>query len=252
MQQQQQPHHHQLHDLDNNTDFGGGMYSDFNSSPTIRDCTFSYNAADSFGGGLSCDNSSPAIIGCTFSDNYASSGGGIFCLLSNPIITHCMIEDNTANSAGGGIHCSPSAAPPSATARSRAIRPTWRRDIRVRQQPHHQPLHDRGQHSQLCRRRDLLRIRQQPHHQPLHDRGQHSQLCRRRDLLRPQQQPHHQRLYHLRKRSRSTQWHRVARRKPSVGVMPWEQYHRRLLPRRNVHDRNRRRLHRSRWYLRKR
>jgi parallel beta-helix repeat protein len=55
---------------------GGGMYN-YQSSPTLINCTFSANTASSNGGGMYNNYySSPTLINCTFSANTASSNGG--------------------------------------------------------------------------------------------------------------------------------------------------------------------------------
>ena len=146
--------------------------------------------SSNYGGGIVVRNSSPTISGCTISGNMADeSGGGIFCDGSNPTISDCTIEGNTTN----GLR---------------------RRDLVQLQQPHHQRLHDRGQHRRTDRRRrDLLQL-QQPHHQRLHDRGQHRRRRRRRDLLQQQQQPHHQRLHDRGQHSRKWRRDRLHHQQP--------------------------------------
>jgi parallel beta-helix repeat protein len=95
-------------------DGGGGIICWNNSSPTITNCTISYNTAIE-GGGISCFDSSPTITGCTIEGNTADEGGGggIYCSSnSNPTISGCTIEGNTASSdAGGGIYCSSNSNP---------------------------------------------------------------------------------------------------------------------------------------------
>ena len=48
------------------------------SSPTLTNCTFSGNSADSGGGMYNYDGSSPTLTNCTFSGNSADSGGGMY------------------------------------------------------------------------------------------------------------------------------------------------------------------------------
>ncbi len=96
---------------------GGGLFCVY-SSPTIANCTFSGNVADSdgAGGGIYCAQSSPTITNCTFSANGAQgawgggNGGGIFCDASSPTITNCTFSANWAHGGydggtGGGIAC---------------------------------------------------------------------------------------------------------------------------------------------------
>ncbi|MCP4707285.1 MAG: hypothetical protein GY869_01555, partial [Planctomycetes bacterium] len=76
--------------------YGGGMYNN-NSSPTVKDCTFSDNYAGN-GGGMYNDYSSPIVTGCTFSGNSADDdGGGLVNNYSNPIVTDCTFSGNMAN-----------------------------------------------------------------------------------------------------------------------------------------------------------
>ncbi|MCK9462006.1 MAG: DUF1565 domain-containing protein [Proteobacteria bacterium] len=81
---------------------GGGMYN-YESSPTVTNCTFSDNTADS-GGGMYNDGSSPTVTGCTFSFNQSALGGG----MSNgggssPAVTNCAFSSNSAGLYGGGM-----------------------------------------------------------------------------------------------------------------------------------------------------
>jgi parallel beta-helix repeat protein len=89
---------------------GGGMYNDGGiysngNSPTVTGCNFNRNSADD-GGGMYNDNSSPTVTNCTFSGNTASdNGGGIYNdLLSNPTVTNCTFSGNSAGTYGGGMY----------------------------------------------------------------------------------------------------------------------------------------------------
>ena len=87
--------------------YGGGMYND-KGSPTIINCTFSWNGAagssDCAGGGMFNNQSSPTLIGCTFSHNAASwpGGGGISNLLSSPTLINCVFVGNKSGGQDGG------------------------------------------------------------------------------------------------------------------------------------------------------
>ena len=84
-------------------DEGGGMYNS-GSSPTVRNCTFSGNAAADNGGGMSNDASSPTVTNCTFTGNTAAdNGGGMSNSLSSPTVTNCTFSGNTAATDGGGM-----------------------------------------------------------------------------------------------------------------------------------------------------
>ena len=80
---------------------GGGMYN-YNSSPTLANCTFAGNAANNNGGGMYNDSSSPSLTDCAFTQNTAYSvGGGVFNNSCSPTITSCAFSENTAIRGGG-------------------------------------------------------------------------------------------------------------------------------------------------------
>lgn len=91
--------------------YGGGMYIDNNSSPTIQGCVFSKNWAF-WGGGLYCETSNPTVVNCTFTENTASySCGGMYNQESDSVVVNCVFAGNTADLDSGGMHneygCSP-------------------------------------------------------------------------------------------------------------------------------------------------
>jgi hypothetical protein len=81
--------------------YGGGMHN-YQSSPTVTNCTFSGNWAGS-GGGMMNDQSSPTVTNCIFSGNKAGSGGGMYNFISSPTVTNCTFAGNSAF-AGGGMY----------------------------------------------------------------------------------------------------------------------------------------------------
>jgi len=86
---------------------GGGMICD-SSHPTITNCTFSNNLAESYGGGMFNSNSSPTLTNCIFKNNVGEVyGGGMYNTESSPVITDCTFEFNVAakssNAGGGGM-----------------------------------------------------------------------------------------------------------------------------------------------------
>ena len=85
--------------------YGGGMYNVNNSSPTLTNCTFSGNSAGEWGGGMyNGDKSSPTVTNCTFSGHSTSKkGGGMYNEKVSPTLTNCTFSGNSANS-GGGMH----------------------------------------------------------------------------------------------------------------------------------------------------
>jgi len=118
-----------------NAGYSGGGIRNVGGSPTLIDCTVSYNLAKYFGGGFeNVEEGSPTVIGCTFRGNVARTGGGISnggpslfyqCLIiensatwgssssvvngggvstgSSPIFADCAIVSNTADYRGGGL-----------------------------------------------------------------------------------------------------------------------------------------------------
>jgi hypothetical protein len=88
---------------------GGGMLN-YNSSPTIRNCTFEDNRAV-WGGAIfngyaqNIGASKPNIISTMLSNNIAyTAGGGIYNVGAYPYLKNCAITNNYANISGGGIH----------------------------------------------------------------------------------------------------------------------------------------------------
>jgi hypothetical protein len=78
----------------NSAEFGGGMFN-FNSSPTLKNCTFSENSATREGGGVLNLESNPTLTNCTFSNNVISKGGGgMYNHESSPILVNCIFTDN--------------------------------------------------------------------------------------------------------------------------------------------------------------
>ena len=104
--------------INNNTAVsGGGIGCWFNSSPIIKECTFSLNraaqnsAAEGYGGGGLFTGGAAIIRDCKFIENYATNGGGIaFTDAASSFITASKITNNEANY-GGGIYCYLSAQP---------------------------------------------------------------------------------------------------------------------------------------------
>ena len=85
-------------------DAGGGLYN-YGVSPTIANCTFASNAAESGAGMFNDSLSSPAVSNCMFLSNSASAhGGGMSNQDSSwPVLTNCVFGDNSAEY-GGGIY----------------------------------------------------------------------------------------------------------------------------------------------------
>jgi predicted outer membrane repeat protein len=83
-----------------------GLFCESGSSPSIYDCIFENNYAESRGGGLSAHNgSAPTISDCTFRHNSAGTeGGALRCYDGTPELYGCVFHDNTAVTNGGAVH----------------------------------------------------------------------------------------------------------------------------------------------------
>jgi len=87
----------------------GAGICNHSGSPTLRNCTFIQNAANSRGGGMCNENeSSPTITNCTFSGNIAEGemaiGGGMYNYESEPTLTNCTFSGNSTSYKGGGMY----------------------------------------------------------------------------------------------------------------------------------------------------
>jgi unsaturated chondroitin disaccharide hydrolase len=85
--------------------YGGGMRN-YESSPTVTNCTFAGNSADYFGGGMYNFKSSPRVTDCVFIGNSTVYGGGMYNEQSSPTVTNCTFISNSAKGAysdGGGM-----------------------------------------------------------------------------------------------------------------------------------------------------
>ncbi len=95
-----------------NASNGGGMFN-FDSSPTVTNCSFIGNTASTGGGMYNISNSDPTVTNCSFIGNTASSssGGGMFNFNSSPTVTNCTFRGNTAANIGGGMYNTISTSP---------------------------------------------------------------------------------------------------------------------------------------------
>jgi parallel beta-helix repeat protein len=86
--------------------YGGGIFNSYGSSPVLTNCTFSANKASWYGGGmLNWEGSSnPLVTNCTFANNLADKGGGMYNYKSSPTITNCTFSGNSTENEGGGIN----------------------------------------------------------------------------------------------------------------------------------------------------
>ncbi len=93
----------------NATDSSGGGIMITNASPTIRNCTFIGNHAESIsrgtrGGAAYSLNSSPTFQGCTFTDNSATGGGAVYDDSSTATFEGCTFLGNSADPVYGAVY----------------------------------------------------------------------------------------------------------------------------------------------------
>jgi predicted outer membrane repeat protein len=81
---------------------GGAVYLD-NSSPTINNCIFDQNNAET-GGAIYCETASPIFNDCEFSTNTTTiQGGAIASFNAAPTFNICRFSDNSGGNKGGAI-----------------------------------------------------------------------------------------------------------------------------------------------------
>ena len=102
---------------ENEAQVGGGVRCSWDTSPIVDDCQFTGNVAvpddegDSWGGGLFANNSYPTIKNCDFTANSANSGAGMYAETCAGIVEGCTfsecegIPDASGNSRAGGVGC---------------------------------------------------------------------------------------------------------------------------------------------------
>lgn len=89
---------------------GGGGFSNWNGSPTVRNCTFSFNSAFADGGGMrNWENSNGRFYNCLFINNQSQQeGGGLMNggndKGSSPMVVNCRFEKNRTGEDGGGLY----------------------------------------------------------------------------------------------------------------------------------------------------
>jgi fructan beta-fructosidase len=116
---------------------GGGGMRNYNGSPTIRNCVFTFNSAFADGGGIrnweksnttfinirfinnrseqeggglmnggNEQGSSPLIVNCRFKNNQSGEDGGALYnnWYSNPTVVNCLFIDNKSGLTGGAIY----------------------------------------------------------------------------------------------------------------------------------------------------
>ena len=89
--------------------YGGGLFN-FQSSPTIANCTFTGNTGTN-GGGVANQNSDPVFLNCQFTGNRGTEkGGAMFNETSDPALTNCSFSGNFSLN-GGGLYASQNSFP---------------------------------------------------------------------------------------------------------------------------------------------
>jgi len=92
----------------NSASRGGGMYNYWKSSPRVTNCIFDGNSATGtsygLGGGMNNEDSSPKVTNCIFNGNSAPNGGGMFNSYDSPTVTNCIFSGNSAGDVGGGMY----------------------------------------------------------------------------------------------------------------------------------------------------
>ncbi len=88
---------------------GGGLYTDRDTNSIVKNCTFSQNSSSQWGGGMIANESTPTVTNCIFIDNSADSGGAILNFKVNydgrpgSKVSNCTLVGNSAGSDGGAI-----------------------------------------------------------------------------------------------------------------------------------------------------
>ena len=84
---------------------GGGIHN-LLSSPSILNCNFSGNTAQTFGAGLDNNQSAPLIVNSIFSGNLSNNiaGAGIKNHMSSPSIINCVFSGNKSPYDGAAIY----------------------------------------------------------------------------------------------------------------------------------------------------
>ena len=81
---------------------GGGMYNS-GGSPTLRNLTFSGNAANQYGGGMYNKDGNPTLSRVMFSNNLAFRGGGMYNN-GHPELVNVVFNGNNSSVYGGGMY----------------------------------------------------------------------------------------------------------------------------------------------------
>ncbi len=87
----------------NDAQSGGAVYNHA-CSPTFINCVFYENTATEYGGGIYNVDATPQLMNCTFAYNSAEYGGAVANNAAAPIVTNCILWDDTATTSGNEIY----------------------------------------------------------------------------------------------------------------------------------------------------
>jgi regulation of enolase protein 1 (concanavalin A-like superfamily) len=88
----------------NNSGINGGGVANQNSAPTYLNCRFIQNTGTVRGGGMYNENADPMVINGSFTGNFSLNGGGLYASASSfPVITNSSFSGNRASGQGGAV-----------------------------------------------------------------------------------------------------------------------------------------------------
>jgi hypothetical protein len=91
----------------NHANTGGGIY--VSSGVALTDCDFEDNSADNFGGGVYGESAIVQATRCSFTQNEAGFGGGVYAIVAATVnLTDCTFTENAGANLAGGLYASAS------------------------------------------------------------------------------------------------------------------------------------------------
>jgi len=88
---------------------GGGALSNYQNESLIEKCTFKGNYSKKYGAGVTNSAANPVIVDCNFVWNnayYNTDGGAVYCYDSNPVLSGCIFMENYGGQEGGALFSS--------------------------------------------------------------------------------------------------------------------------------------------------
>lgn len=85
------------------TDTGGAMFNFGGAAPNIEHCLFQNNSATNNGGAVFNIDAGPVFTDCSFSNNTAEAGGAIMNMTATPVFSNCLFAANNASNGGGAV-----------------------------------------------------------------------------------------------------------------------------------------------------